>query len=713
MRHQRRKQAKVAIAVSVLGSLLALVPAAERALADVFPGATERVPSEDVQSGNGLTNPTLSSDGRYVVFMDGSGHRIWRKDRRSSSVPVLVNVTVEGQLADNVSSVPTAISSNGRYVAFVSWATDLVPDDRNNAPDIFVRDVDLSRTERVSVSTAGNEANAESSLPFISNDGRYIAFTSRATNLVTATTEVTEQVYVKDTVTGAVRLVSTGVNGPGTGPSLAAGISDDGTRVVFESEAANLVSGDDNERPDPFLNDFRSGELTRVVADNGNLRYGGGLTISSDGEVLAFVGTRDGLPCCLLLYRPTAEQATIVVDQPGIPVFAPSLSADGGRVAFAAVQDLTDEVPENRWQIYLRDDKSGSITIASVNNDDSAANVDTGNSSTGFRISRDGLSVAFESFADNLVPGDTNNQVDVFIRGPAFSSPPISNTEPYVALGDSFSSGEGTGNYALDTESSACHRGPHAWPRLLADSSPEIEMALHLACSGARIADLFGPQPGATSLGQLDRLSFYARENDVKLVTVTIGGNDLNFVQQLSYCVATPAIVDHLGSLLPSRARLVSFGCLTGVFGLMWRIQVQQVADDLGTRVYPAIKVAANGGDAANGAEVVVVGYPRLFPNRFSEVSSCRWLSEQELIALNKAASFLDEKLSDAAEQADVKYISVLNALQDRELCTSNSAVSPITPLRSLFNPWSVEGEQGHPMLAGQAAIADLVARSL
>ena len=150
------------------------------------------------------------------------------------------------RIATGAYGIPS-ISGDGRYVAFASDASDLVPGDTNNAPDVFVRDLQTGTIMRVSTDKNGGQGNAISYAPSISADGRYVAFDSDASNLVPGDTNGTLDVFVRDLQSGAITRVSTGAMAiRAMRQSLSSDISADGRYVVFESTASNLVPGDTN-----------------------------------------------------------------------------------------------------------------------------------------------------------------------------------------------------------------------------------------------------------------------------------------------------------------------------------------------------------------------------------------------------------------------------------------------------------------------------------
>ena len=222
----------------------------------------------------------ISYDGRYVAFatsvalVSGDGNSDWDVyvyDRQASQSPFSrVSLATSGDA--DVGSRDPSMSADGRYVAFVSSATNLVSGDNNNEIDIFLRDRLLGKTVRVSVSSTGAEANGNSGMfdelgesCSISADGRFVTFTSDATNLVDGDTNSLTDIYVHDAFTHQTSRVSVAWNGAqATGASGWMSISGDGRYAAFGSEASNLVSNDGNSYPDAFVHSWCPVELKWV-----------------------------------------------------------------------------------------------------------------------------------------------------------------------------------------------------------------------------------------------------------------------------------------------------------------------------------------------------------------------------------------------------------------------------------------------------------------
>lgn len=275
-----------------------------------------------------------------------------------------------------------AISANGRFVAFSSWSSNLVSGDTNDASDIFVRDRQTGQTTRVSVNSAGSQANHGSYGPAISADGRYVVFVSEASNLVSGDSNKWSDIFLHDRdedddglydepgaiKTRRVSLSSTGAQGNSS--SFGAALSADARYVVFESVATNLVDGDTNKVLDVFLRDLQTGRTSRISENS------------------------------------AGEQANDVS-------YAPTISANGCFVAYeSAADNLVSGDVNEAFDIFVHDCQTGQTTLVSLN---SAGEQGT-NSSSSPAISADGHFVAFWSYANDLVYADTNDSNDVFVH---------------------------------------------------------------------------------------------------------------------------------------------------------------------------------------------------------------------------------------------------------------------------------------------------------
>ncbi len=320
------------------------------------------------------------------------------------------------------------ISADGRYVAFGSSATNLVPGDTNGVLDGFVHDRQTGQTARVSLSWDGSEGNDESYGPSISADGRYVAFGSLATNLVPGDTNGALDVFVHDRQTGETARVSLSSGGTeGNGHCWDASISADGRYVAFHSLASNLVPDDTNGESDVFVHDQQTGETARVSLSSGGTQgnsSSGSPSISADGRYVAFVSLADNLVPgdnefwdTFVRDRQTGQTTRVGLSSGGKKGNRgsgnPSISADGRYVAFDS--GSTNLVPGDTngvVDVFVHDRQTGKTVRVSLSWDGSEGDDGSGNP----RISADGRYVAFWSDATNLVPDDTNGFPDIFVQ---------------------------------------------------------------------------------------------------------------------------------------------------------------------------------------------------------------------------------------------------------------------------------------------------------
>jgi hypothetical protein len=384
--------------------------------------------------------PSFSSNDRYVTFYSDatnlvaggtSGERhVFVRDR-NTGINTLVSRSSAGVEGDFFSTV-SSLSADGRYVAFQSAATNLVSGDINNKLDIFVRDRQTGTTTRISKSSAGAEGNGDSTYPSISSDdGRYVAFQSAATNLVAGDgdTNGKTDIFVRDRNTGSTYLVSKNSGGvEGNGDSGNPEISADGRYVTFESAANNLVTGDTNSVTDVFVRDRTTGTTTRVSRDSAGVQ-GNGLSldpsISDDGRFVAFgsaatnlvSGDTNGERDVFVRDRQTGTTTKVSKSSAGVAGDAlsgtPSISADGRYVVFeSTATNLVSGDTNAKFDVFVRDRQTGTTTRVSK----SSAGAEGNDFSYYSDISSDGRYVAYQSFATNLVAGDTNAKFDIFVR---------------------------------------------------------------------------------------------------------------------------------------------------------------------------------------------------------------------------------------------------------------------------------------------------------
>src|SRR4051795_7898442 len=263
-------------------------------------GTTQRVSvsSTGGQSGGSCFSPSLSGNRRLVAFdcvsqadivPESSGHGdVYLRDRKAGTT-TLVSVGAGGVPGDG-GSFDALVSRDGRFVAFESFATNLVAGDTNSARDVFVRDLKAGTTVRASVGPRGRQGGRDSVLSAISGNGRFVAFDTFANNL---SGSAHFELMVRDLQLGRTTLESVGTDGrPGDGDTeRLASISGDGRFLAFASEAGNLVATDRNPARDVFLRDRQTGRtvLVSVAADGGPANDGSDAPfVSNDGSIVAF-----------------------------------------------------------------------------------------------------------------------------------------------------------------------------------------------------------------------------------------------------------------------------------------------------------------------------------------------------------------------------------------------------------------------------------------
>jgi hypothetical protein len=381
----------------------------------------------------------ISADGRFVTFESLASDLVASDENGVQDVFVRdtvlgttarASVSATGAEAQAASSQP-AISGDGRFVAFQSGDHSLVPGDTNGVDDVFVWDRTTGTTTRIDVSSHGVQGNATSSDPAVSLNGRFVAFVSAATNLVPHDVNRTTDVFVRDRWHGTTTLVSVTPRGiQGNDVSADPSISDDGGVIVFHSRASNLVPNDDNRAQDIFTWVRASGRVARVNVSTSGAEAderSTDPTISGSGRFVTYgslasnlvPGDRNGVMDQFVFDR--RDHRTIMASvsssgRPGNDTSCDATISRGGRyVAFISI--ATNLVPQRThgWRsVMVRDLVAGTTTLVSVADDGRPGN----HASADPRVSEDGRFVAFRSEASNLIAGDGNRRTDVFLRGP-------------------------------------------------------------------------------------------------------------------------------------------------------------------------------------------------------------------------------------------------------------------------------------------------------
>ncbi len=342
--------------------------------------------------------------------------------------PRRLSVDATGAQVDRGSTTP-CFSADGRHVAYASSATDLVPGDGNGCDDIFVVELSTGMVERASLADGGGEANGGSNGPSLSADGRFVCFSSFATNLVVGDTNGQNDVYVRDCVAGTTTLVSRGLSGGAAqGSSFTARIAPDGRRVAFLSWAADLVPGDANWTRDLYVHELATGATTRVQApglepdgmSGGNF----GPRWSEDGRFLAFAseatnlvpGDVNGRLDVFVLDLVAGTLALVSrqanMQQHGVDSDLADLSLDGRTLlVLSAAKSYANGDFNDALDLFAVDRATLAASCVSVGWEGATT---TGGAWVG-SSSRDARFVAFVSDSEKLVQGDINGQRDVFL----------------------------------------------------------------------------------------------------------------------------------------------------------------------------------------------------------------------------------------------------------------------------------------------------------
>ena len=323
----------------------------------------------------------LSGDGRFAAFDSNASNLVpgdtnnqedvFVRDRQTGTTE-RVSLASDGAQALDGRSRFSFISENGRFVAFSSEAENLVPGDNNGLEDVFVHDRETGETERVTVATDGTQANGASECPWVSADGRYVTFCSGASNLVSGDDNGEFDVFVRDRQTGTTVRASEAADGiDGNDSSGGNGVlTPDGRYVLFDSDASNLIEDDANDSDDVFLKDLLTGAVELISLDS------------------------------------SGQQANM-----GSGAERQSFGMDGRLVIFASDAQLAPGDDNEESDIYVRDRQLGTTSLVSI-----GEGGDTSDGRSDFAvISANGLVAAFRSQAENLVPDDTNGVNDVFV----------------------------------------------------------------------------------------------------------------------------------------------------------------------------------------------------------------------------------------------------------------------------------------------------------
>jgi Tol biopolymer transport system component len=353
-----------------------------------------------------------------------------------------------GAGADGSSSVPS-ISSNGRYVAFDSGADNLSGADDDDVGNVFVRDTvnnTIELVSRQSASAGGAGGDDGSRQPWISSNGRYVAFESNADNLSGVDDDDENDIFVRDTVNNTTKLVSrqtaSAGGAGGDGFSDDPSISSDGRYVAFDSNADNLNGSDDNNSVENVFVRDTVNKTTKLVSRQSASAGGAGAddgsqdsSISPNGRYVAFESNADNLSgvdddgVVNVFVRDTVNKTTELVSRQSASAGGaggdggardPSISSSGRYVAFSSDADNLSGADDNSIQnVFVRDrtDQTTRLVSRRTQDDDVAGAGAGGDADSRLAsISSSGRYVAFRSDADNLSQIDDDSFANIFWR---------------------------------------------------------------------------------------------------------------------------------------------------------------------------------------------------------------------------------------------------------------------------------------------------------
>jgi Tol biopolymer transport system component len=484
----------------------------------------------------------ISDDGRFVVFNSpsvlvpsdtNSAWDVMVRDRLARTTE-LMSVDSAGTVGNGFSGeYGICISPDGRFVAFESRANNFVPGDTNWASDVFLHDRLTGKTDRVSVGTGGVQGNGPSFYPSMSADGRYVAFTSAASNLVHGDTNGHWDVFVHDRETDETERVSLATNGTqGDDDSYRPAISADGLVVAYESLASNLVSGDTNGHWDVFLTERLLHDTQRVSVSTSGTQGNGdswACSVSRDGRYVAFTSFASNLVAgdsnmgtdVFLHDRMLGTTECVSIGTNGTPGNSSSgmagdhcMSPDGRFVSLYS--GSTDMIPGDPLQAgaVVRDRWLGTTERVGVT---TGGTVPSSGSCGPDALSSDGRYVVLGSDASDLVPGDTNGNEDIFVHdrfSAGFTSLcepgnsgvigcPCSNPPSGPDRGCDNSSGTGGASLSAsgiaylsmdDLYFTTTGEGPIATSLLLQGDAPNANGSVYgqgVRCAGGRLVRLF------------------------------------------------------------------------------------------------------------------------------------------------------------------------------------------------------------------------------
>lgn len=427
-----------AAGVTLVGLVTVAIPATAEETVTVVRASVTTGGGESFGYPVPVEQASTSADGRFTVFgsdaddlVPGDTNNTYdvflRDEQENLTTRISVSTAGEQSRGNSAWSGNPSMSADGRYVIFESLASNLVPEDGDTSADVFLRDTVTGETTLVSTDgSSGKPRFPFSGDSAISADGRFAAYETTAA-LVGGDTDSERDVYLKELATGRTVRISEPFDGqPLRDPyrgfdSLA--VSPDGSHVLFSSAAENLVPGDTNGTLDVFVRDVAAGTTVRASVTGSGAQIDGasyGASMSADGRRVAFRSSAKNLQPGVLIVRTQvfvrdlAEKTTTIagVREGATPQGAETsedsdISPDGRHLVFQVIPS-----PGAKAALYVRDLDNGATRPLVTSLDGSPLDGDT----TEARFSPGGHHVSFASDASNLVPGDTNGVKDIFVR---------------------------------------------------------------------------------------------------------------------------------------------------------------------------------------------------------------------------------------------------------------------------------------------------------
>jgi hypothetical protein len=391
----------------------------------IEPAAAAVLFSCDSVTGSAVLSPGLVHDPRAQSLSSGPTAPAGPADI------VLASTSDTGVKGDD-HSFGAALSVDGTKVAFLSQATNLDPADTSFPHDVYVKDLTTGDITLASTSDTGVTGNGPSKDVTLTPDGTKVAFLSSATNLDPADSDSLYDVYVKDLVTGDITLASTsdtGIKANGGSDAAPPDLSDDGTKVAFGSVATNLDAADTDGIADIYVKNLITGNISLVSASDSGMKGNGdsntGLSLSADARTVAFVSNAtnldpadtNGLRDIYVKDRKTGNITLASTSDNGAIAndgsTTPFLSANGTKVAFSSRASNLDpgDVPTAVQDVFVKDLTTGDIVLVST----SDAGVKATNHSTATALSADGTKVVLNGPGD-LDPASANGYPDVYVK---------------------------------------------------------------------------------------------------------------------------------------------------------------------------------------------------------------------------------------------------------------------------------------------------------